>query len=214
VVVTALLGIGDREKLQTLPYTGIMPVTLFGVSALVARTGYTGELGYELYIPNQIAEHCWQALTETEHLAVVKPIGLGARDTLRLEACYLLYGNDMDEGVSPLEAGIGWATKIDKGDFIGRDALIKQKAEGLKRKIVAFKMNEDGIPRHDMPVYVNGNLAGKVTSGSVLPTLGGAGGMALLSAGVKEGDQIEIDVRGKRKLATVAKRPLYSPKVK
>ena len=212
--VTSILGATDKEKIKALPYAGIMSIQIFGVSALLARTGYTGEIGYELYVPNEIAEHCWVALLETEHLTGIKPIGLGARDTLRLEACYLLYGNDMDESVSPLEAGIGWATKIDKGEFIGKPMLVIQKAEGVKRKICAFKMNDDGIPRHDMQVYANGVLGGKVTSGSVLPTLGGAGGMALLSSSIKEGDQIEIDIRGKRKLATIAKRPLYSPKVK
>ena len=212
--VNAIVAKQEQPKLASLAYTGMMQVQLFGTSALIARTGYTGELGYELYIPNSIAEECWNALLATAPATGIKPVGLGARDTLRLEACYLLYGNDMDETVSPLEAGIGWATKLEKGDFIGRAVLMTQKNDGVKRKIYAFKMKEDGIPRHDMAVFINNTLVGKVTSGSFLPTLGGAGGMAILSSFVKEGDQIEIDIRGKRKLATVAKRPLYSPKVK
>lgn len=202
------------EQVKNLPYTHIMQTTIFGEKSLIARTGYTGEWGYEIYVPNKIARKTWMALLEHGPETGVKPIGLGARDTLRLEACYLLYGNDMNDSVSPLEAGISWATKLDKGDFIGRAALVKQKEAGLKRKMVAFKMVEDGIPRHGMPVQASNGRKGEVTSGSVLPTLGGAGGMALVDASLAEGDEFEIDVRGKMKKAKICKRPLYAAKVK
>ena len=143
-----------------------------------------------------------------------KPIGLGARDTLRLESCYLLYGNDMNDSVSPLEAGISWATKIDKGNFTGRDALVKQKSDGIKRKMVAFKMTEDGIPRHGMAVTSPHGKTGEVTSGSVLPTVGGAGGLALVDSSLTEGETIMIDIRGKHKNAVIVKKPLYTARVK
>ncbi len=204
-----------KSDIGSLAYTSITSATLFGKSCYIARTGYTGEWGYEIYLPNEIASQTWNSLLETSSETGAFAIGLGARDTLRLEACYLLYGNDMNESVSPLEAGIAWATKIDKGDFIGRAALIKQKEAGLTRRIVAFKMSEDGIPRHGMKIYsVAGEDVGEVTSGSVLPTVGGAGGMALVSSRYKEGDEFLVDIRNSKKRAIVVKRPLYVAKVK
>ena len=212
--VAALLSSGDTKRLEALAYTHIMTATIQGQKALVARTGYTGERGYELYLPNSVAHAVWDALLATASKTGVQPIGLGARDTLRLEACYLLYGNDMNDDVTPLEAGISWAVAIDKPDFIGKAALVKQKELGLPRSMFCFTMDE-GIPRHDMAVYKGSDLIGKVTSGSVLPTIGGAGGMALLDPKkVKVGDEVEVDVRGKRKLARLVKKPLYKPKVK
>lgn len=208
-----LLG-SAATQLKELPYTNIMQATIFGEKSLVARTGYTGEWGYEVYVPAAIANKVWMALLENGPKTGVKPIGLGARDTLRLEACYLLYGNDMNDTVSPLEAGIGWATKLDKGDFIGRPVLLKQKESGVKRKMVAFKMVEDGIPRHGMKVQASNGRTGEVTSGSVLPTVGGAGGMALVDATLSEGDEFEVDVRGSMKRAKIVKRPIYAARVK
>jgi len=197
-----------------LPYTHIMPVLIGGQPSLLARTGYTGEFGFEVYIPSSVAHQTWMTLLELSPKFGVKPIGLGARDTLRLEACYLLYGNDMNEEVSPLEAGISWATKLDKGDFIGKTALVNQKTVGIKRHIVAFKMLEDGIPRHGMKVFNEGKNIGDVTSGSVLPTVGGAGGMALVESSMKEGHEFLIDIRGVQRRARVVKRPLYAARTK
>ena len=212
--VGMLLGL-EAKSLETLDYMQIMPATFYGRASLLARTGYTGEWGYELYLPTDIITNVWVALLERTDQLGLLPIGLGARDTLRLEACYLLYGNDMNDEVSPLEAGIGWATKLDKGEFIGRGALIEQKSNSIERLVVAFKMEGDGIPRHDMDCFVGSDKIGKVTSGSVLPTVGGAGGLALLDPRkVKVGDTFEIDVRGKRKLARVVKKPLYNAKVR
>ncbi len=213
-VLLSLLSSADAEAMRQLPYTNIMTTNLYGKSALLARTGYTGEHGYEVYLPTSVAEQTWMALLEQSAKYGVRPIGLGARDTLRLEACYLLYGNDMNDEVTPLEAGISWATKMDKGDFIGREVLVAQKAAGLKRQMVAFKMIEDGIPRHGMKVLAGDTAAGEVTSGSVLPTVGGAGGMALVSTSLKEGDEFFIDIRGIKKRAKIVKRPIYAARTK
>ena len=209
----AILSTEDQKKIAALPYTHITEASFQGQKGFVARTGYTGEKGYEVYIPNSVAVSVFQELLEKTK---AKPIGLGARDTLRLEACYLLYGNDMDETVSPIEAGIAWAVRFEKGDFLGKAKMESQKAGTTEaRKMVAFKLEEDGIARHGMDVYVGDRKVGTVTSGSVLPTIGGSGGMALVAKDAGQiGDQVEIDIRGKRKLARLVKRPLYSAKVK
>jgi len=209
----ALLGLMSGDDLtrgQSLPYMGIMEIRLGSTTAYLARTGYTGELGFEIYLPIEKVGEVWSKFLAQ---SFVKPIGLGARDTLRLEACYLLYGNDMDDETSPLEAGIGWAVRWEKGDFVGREILEKQKSGQLTRKMFAFVMNEPGVPRAGMEIYLGERLIGRVTSGSVLPTVGGAGGMALLLAeSAKLGDKITIDIRGKRKEAHLVKRPLYVAK--
>lgn len=210
----AVIDPAERKSLEELPYTNIMSARISGAECLVARTGYTGEHGYEIYLPASHGVKAWSDLLATSPVTGIVPVGLGARDTLRLEACYLLYGNDMNEQTTPLEAGVAWAVKLAKPAFIGKDALVKQKTEGPRQKIVAFKMKEDGIPRHGMTIYWRGEPAGFVTSGSVLPTVGGAGGMAMVSSAIQESDEIEIDVRGKRKIAQVVKRPLYSAKTK
>ncbi len=213
--VEALIGAPDMGRFRAMKYMDIMSLKLFGTDAFLARTGYTGEHGYEIYMANEVAEKTWRALMETHNHSGIQPIGLGARDTLRLEACYLLYGNDMNETVSPLEAGISWAVKLAKGDFIGRDALVAQKEAGLKKGQFAFVMTEDGIPRSGMELFINGEKVGVVTSGSVLPTVGGAGGLALLDAGKAAlGEAVEVDIRGKRKLARLVEKPLYKAKVK
>lgn len=214
-VMKAVIPATELSGFQDLDYMQIRKITAFGSDMYVARTGYTGEWGYEIYLPNKAAVAVWDALLTTSEATGVCPIGLGARDTLRLEACYLLYGNDMNDSVTPLEAGIDWATRLDAADFIGKKSLIAQKAAGVTRKNFAFRMEADGIPRHDMQVYSGDQLVGVVTSGSVLPTVGGAGGMALLDPRkVKVDDIIEIDVRGKRKLARVTRKPLYKAKVR
>lgn len=212
--VLAVVDPGDRTKVEALPYTNITRAKFAGRECLVARTGYTGEHGYEIYLPASHAVTLWDSLLATAATTGIVPVGLGARDTLRLEACYLLYGNDMNDDTTPLEAGVAWAVKLAKPEFIGKEALVQQKSAGLKQKIVAFKMKEDGIPRHGMTVFWRGEPAGFVTSGSVLPTVGGAGGMAMVASTVVENEELEVDIRGKRKLATAVKRPLYSAKTK
>jgi len=172
-----------------------------GAEALVCGTGYTGEDGVEVLVEPETAPALWRALLETG----VKPAGLGARDTLRLEVCFHLYGNDMDEGRNPIEAGLGWVCKEDTG-FIGSDVVRRAREEGTAQKLVAFKIDGPGIARQGNPV-VDG---GEVTSGTMSPSLGVGIGMAYLPAErAAVGERFQIDVRGKLRSAIVAARPLY-----
>lgn len=210
--INELLGGLDQHH-SKLAYMDITEVKVDRDVCYLARTGYTGELGYEIYLPNAVATRVWQDLLACKSTKVL-PIGLGARDTLRLEACYLLYGNDMNDSVTPYEAGIAWAVRLNK-EFIGKAAIVDQKEKGIPRKIIAFRMEDKGIARQGMAVWKDGKQVGQITSGSMLPTCGFAGGMALVDhAAIGIGDTFEIDVRGKRKLAKAVKRPLYSAKVK
>lgn len=196
-----------------LAYTQIVELPFGERAAYLARTGYTGEKGYELYLPSEIASSVWDQML-TGNVAV-SPIGLGARDTLRLEACYLLYGNDINEKTTPLEAGIAWATKLDKKNFIGKDSLLADKKAGINRKLVAFKLEDKGVARSGMDVYIEGDRVGIVTSGSVLPTLGGSGGLAMIEISRSDIDTgLEIDIRGKMKSARIVKKPMYTAKTR
>lgn len=208
----ALLSLFPKDyhpTLEKLSYTHIVKLNFASHACYIARTGYTGEKGYELYLPNEVTIKAWRQLLELNGHLGIKPIGLGARDTLRLEACYLLYGNDMNEQVSPLEAGIAWAVKLEK-EFIGKNQLIVHKKDGVRKKIVAFKMIDSAIPRSHM-ILLNKDLKdiGHVTSGSILPTLGGAGGLAFVDSSLTIGSEIFVDVRGKNKLAHIVEKPLY-----
>lgn len=187
-----------------------------GQSFYVARTGYTGEKGYEVYMPKSLGSLFWKKVLMTEELTGIKPIGLGARDTLRLEACYPLYGQEMDESVSPLEIGIAWATRLNKAiPFVGHKAVSEQKEKGLERRLYAFNMLDSGIARSHMKVFQGGREIGAVTSGSVLPSLGERGGLALLKISLLDKNEpIEIDVRGKLKKAKITKKPMYQAKIK
>ena len=179
-----------------------------GMHSLIARTGYTGEDGFELYFDPGFAESIWNLLVGT---GKVTPAGLGARDTLRLEMGMALYGNDIDDTVTPLEANLAWLTKLNKGDFVGRDALVKQKEKGLTKRLVGFTVDDGrSIARHGYPVYYEGKPSGDVKSGTMSPSLNVPIGTAYLPiAGTKEGSKLEIDVRGKRAGATVVKPPFY-----
>ena len=173
----------------------------------ISRTGYTGEDGFELYSPAEHAEKIWNALTASGE---VTPAGLGARDSLRLEMGMALYGNDLDDTTTPLEASLGWLVKMKKGDFVGRDALAKQKEQGLKRKLVGFTTAERAFPRHGYPVFVDGKSSGEVRSGTLSPTLGIPIGTAYVPpASAAEGSPLEIEIRGKRVPASVQKMPFY-----
>jgi aminomethyltransferase len=178
-----------------------------GVPCTISRTGYTGEDGFELYCPAERAGELWDALLATGRIT---PCGLGARDTLRLEMGMALYGNDIDDTTTPLEANLAWTVKLAKGDFVGREAIAAQKAAGVPRKLVGFTVAERAIPRHGHPVLVGGEPAGQVTSGTMSPSLGVAVGMCYVpAASAAEGTAVEIDVRGRRVPATVAKPPFY-----
>ncbi|HEX6626584.1 MAG TPA: glycine cleavage system aminomethyltransferase GcvT [Gemmatimonadaceae bacterium] len=182
--------------------------TVAGVEKVyISRTGYTGEDGFELYFASEHAPILWKALTESGE---VTPAGLGARDSLRLEMGMALYGNDIDDTTTPLEAGLSWLVKLKKGDFVGRDALVKQKEQGIPRKLVGFTTTERSFPRHGYPVFVNGAPSGEVRSGTMSPTLGIPIGTAYVpSASSAEGSALEIEIRGKRVPATVVKMPFY-----
>ncbi|MBD0335097.1 MAG: glycine cleavage system aminomethyltransferase GcvT [Cyanobacteria bacterium Co-bin13] len=181
--------------------------TLLGQPAFLARTGYTGEDGFEIMLPPAAAQALWTALLETG----VMPCGLGARDTLRLEAAMPLYGQDISDGTTPLEAGLGWLVHLDrKGDFIGRAALEQQKAHGVSRRLVGLQMTGRNIARHDYPVLQNGSLVGQITSGTLGPTLGYPVALAYVSAALaKVGQALEVEIRGKEYPAMVVKRPFY-----
>jgi len=178
--------------------------------ATISRTGYTGEDGFELFVSPQSAESVWSAVLDAGRAAGVRPVGLGARDTLRLEAAMRLYGNDIDETTSVLEAGLGWVVGWDKPVFNGRDALVRQKAEGASRKLVGFEMVERGIARHGYEVYIGSEKVGAVTSGTLTPYLKKAIGMAYVPVVASTpGTEIAIAVRDRRVAARVVKMPFY-----
>ncbi|MBD3387921.1 MAG: glycine cleavage system aminomethyltransferase GcvT [Candidatus Altiarchaeales archaeon] len=178
------------------------------VKAVVSRTGYTGEDGFEIYVKSDDAEETWDILMEAGEKQGLHPIGLGARDTLRLEAGLMLYGNDIDETTTPLEATIGWTVKFDKRDFIGRDELLRQHADGLEKKLVGFEVEGKAVAREGYKVYNADGESGHVTSGSYSPTLKRNIGLAYVKAEDSElGSGIEVEVREKRYKAKVVNLP-------
>jgi aminomethyltransferase len=183
-----------------------------GRPAWIARTGYTGEDGFEIFCSAADATALWDVLVDAAGKVGGSPVGLGARDTLRLEARLSLYGNDLTETTSPLEAGLGWVVKLDRADFIGKEALLRQRAEGLRRMLVGFEMRERGIARHGYAILdpSSGQRLGEVTSGTVGPTVGKNIGMGYVPVAYAEpGTRITIDCRGKPAQAEVVKGPFY-----
>jgi len=181
-----------------------------GARATISRTGYTGEDGFEIFVPPNVAERVWDAILESGRSVDIVPAGLGARDTLRLEASMRLYGNDMDESTTVLEAGLGWMIGWTNEQFIGRDALKKQKEAGVTKKLVGFEMIDRGIGRHGYQVVRDGRPVGVVTSGTQTPFLKKAIGMAYVPMDVsRPGSEIEIDVRGLALKARVVPMPFY-----
>jgi len=202
----------DGADPSSLPYYGFGTMRVLGVPALVSRTGYTGEDGFELYLAPGDAEKVMRGLLELGREDGVIPCGLGARDTLRLEAKMALYGNDIDDTVTPLEADLGWIVKMDKGDFVGRDALARQKAVGISRKLVGFEMVDRGIARHGYPALAP-HGRGVVTSGTHSPTLGRPIGLAMLPfEDTPVGTEFEAEIRGRGAKARVAPTPFYKRK--
>lgn len=181
---------------------------LAGAHMIISRTGYTGEPGFELYHSPEDSQKLWEKLFEAGKEYNIEPVGLGARDTLRLEMKYSLYGNDIDKTTNPIEAGLGWICKLDTDDFIAKDVLLKKKADKPERRLIAFKMIDRGIPRHGYTVQVNGSDAGVVTSGSMSPTLGYGIGMAYVKREFsKIGSEISILVRNRPLKAEIVKPP-------
>ena len=216
--LVALQGPAAREVLQQLTSIDLAALKYYwfthgevaGVRSTVSRTGYTGENGFEVFTPPQAAVKLWEAILEAGRGAGVIPAGLGARDTLRLEAAMRLYGNDIDDTTSILEADLEWIVGWAKPDFTGRAALAEQKARGLTRKLVGFEMVDRAIARHGHDVYVGGRKAGYVTSGTQTPFLKKAIGMAYAPIDHTEpGTEFEVDIRGRRARARVVPLPFY-----
>ncbi len=181
-----------------------------GIRATISRTGYTGEDGFEIFVAPQVAERVWDALLSTGEPFGVRPAGLGARDTLRLEAAMRLSGQDIDETTSVLEAGLGWVVGWEKADFVGRDALVRQRETGLSRRLVGLEMTGRGIARHGYTVYAGERAVGVVTSGTRTPFLEKAIGLAYVPIdGSEEGTEYHVDIRGRRIPACVVPLPFY-----
>lgn len=213
----ALQGPLTLKVLQSITDVDLAPIGYYyftwgkvdGVQCLIARTGYTGEDGFELYFEPRFAEQIWNTILEAGKGDVI-PVGLGARDTLRFEAGMPLYGHELSENITPLEAGLGRFVALEKRDFIGKEALVKQKQEGVPRKIIGFEMVDRGIPRSEYPVFQDGQEIGFVTSGTFSPTLEKNLGSALVKTEAAViGAEIQVDIRGKQKSARIIKRPFY-----
>ena len=202
-------------NLSRLSYFHALSTSLDGHQGLVCRTGYTGEDGFEILLDADRAPVVWETLLAAGQDVALRPVGLGARDTLRLEARYLLYGTDMDETTNPFEVGLGWLTKLDKGDFIGRQALQRRRAEGAQRRLVGFVMQERGVPRAQYRVVQDNQPIGTVTSGTMSPTLGQAIGTALVPrAHAKTGTEFAIEIRRQAIAARVVPPPFVPRRVK
>ena len=202
------------QKLTDIPlgeihYYWFVQGCLADVNMLISRTGYTGEPGFELYFENQYAEKIWDNVFEAGKEFDIEPIGLGARDSLRMEKKMCLYGNDIDQTTNPLEAGLGWITKLDKPDFIGKEMLLQVKKEGLKRRLVAFVLHDAGFPRQGVEIYKDDRQIGIVTSGTVSPVLEKGIGLGYVSTDFsKAGTLIELKIRDKMIPTEIVKPPI------
>ncbi len=217
----ALQGPQSREVLRALCPSAVetlkprqcVETDVLGARGVVSRTGYTGEVGYELYVPSNKAVAVWDRLMKAGETAGIKACGLGSRDLLRLEVGYLLYGNDMDEQTTPLEAGAAFAVDFTKGEFIGSQALLEQKEKGPAKRLVAFELLQKGVPRHEMKIIADGQSIGVVTSGNLSPRLQKGIGLGYVPAQFSApGAQFQIDIRGRLHPAVVVKLPFYKRK--
>jgi aminomethyltransferase len=199
----------ERDLSEVRPFRFVF-VEEVGGRFLVSRTGYTGEDGFEIYLSPEQAPGLWERILAAGEQQGVMPVGLGARDTLRLEAALCLYGQDIDDSVTPLEAGVGFIVKLDKGDFVGRDVLLRQKTEGVSRKLSGFAVTGRGIARPGHPVHRDGAAVGEVTSGTHSPTLGRAIGLTYLPVEAREpGTPLTVVIRGSEVAAEVVSIPFY-----
>jgi aminomethyltransferase len=199
-----------KVNLSALRSYRFAPGEVAGIACLVARTGYTGEDGFELFCPPDRAAKLWDTLVDAGKPEGIQPAGLGCRDSLRLEMAYRLYGSDMDDSTTPLEAGLAWVVKLDKGEFVGRAALVKQKEQGLAKKLVGFVLTDPGIARHGYAVLQDGKPVGAVTSGTRSPSLGTSIGLAYVPPALAaEGSTLAVDIRGRAAAAKVVKTPFY-----
>lgn len=206
-----ILGKITEADLAGLVYYRFYPkVDIGGCQVLLSRTGYTGEDGFEIYCTPEDGVKLWDELLKVGMQLGLQPAGLGARDTLRFEACLPLYGHEMSAEITPVEAGVGMFVKVDKDAFNGKDALKAQKEQGAERKVMGFEMTGRGIARADYPVYADGKQVGKVTTGSPAPTIGKNLGLALIEKEYANKDQeIFIEIRGKQIAAKIIAKPFY-----
>jgi len=215
LAVQGPLSLRTLTRLTTADLAGIgyyhfVRGTLAGVDMVISRTGYTGELGFELYFPSDpsLGERVWNAVMDAGKESGIGPVGLGARDTLRLEMGFCLYGNDIDKTTNPLEAGLGWITKLDKGDFIGRTSIMNAKEIGLKRRLVGFALNDKAFPRHGYTIRAGGSDVGTVTSGTFSPSLDKGIGMGYVASGLTaQGTPVSIVIRNREIPAAVVQTP-------
>lgn len=199
-----------RMHLAAIKYYWFARGELAGVPVFISRTGYTGEDGFEIGFPAAHSQKIWNAIFDAGKPFAIEPIGLGARDTLRLEMKFCLYGNDIDQTTLPIEAGLGWITKLDKGDFIGREPIAKMKAAGIPRTLVGFAVEGRAIARHGYPILKDGRQVGYVTSGTFSPSLEKAIGLGYVEVGHSAvGTEISIDARGRLAGARIVKTPFY-----
>ncbi|AKU89808.1 glycine cleavage system aminomethyltransferase GcvT [Vulgatibacter incomptus] len=208
-------AIGILQKLtsadlQAIAFFRFAEIEVDGKPVIAARTGYTGEDGFEIFCRPGDATDLWEAILAAGKDEGLMPAGLGARDSLRTESKLALYGNDIDDEHTPLEASLGWIVKLDKPGFIGKEALVRQKADGVKRKLIGFELTERGIPRHGYPILSNGQPVGVVTSGTMSPTLQKPIGIGYVPPELaSEGSTFEVEIRGKPVAARVVKTPFY-----
>ena len=207
---TVLQELTDLD-LSLIQYYGFIFGNVNGTRGLISRTGYTGEDGFEIYIPVEEAPSIWDRLFQVGKPFEIMAAGLAARNTLRLEVAYCLYGHEIDETTTPWEAGLGWIVRLGKGKFIGHDTLEKLKEEGKQRKLAGFEMVERGIARDHYPVIVDGTEVGQVTSGSFAPSLKKSVGLVCLPIdNAQIGQPLEVEIRGKRVQAKVVETPFYN----
>jgi aminomethyltransferase len=215
----ALQGPSSRDVLRpladvdvdTVKYYRFVEGSVDGIPATIAGTGYTGEDGFELYVAAADAVGLWRALLEVGKRVGLVPVGLGARDSLRLEMGYALYGNELDADHTPLEAGLGWITKLDKPDFLGRDGIVRQKQDGVPRRLVGLLLGERAFPRHGYDVLAAGERVGVVTSGTLSPSLGRGIALAYVPPELaKPGTALQVDARGRALDAVVTRPPFYT----
>ncbi len=214
----ALQGPKAEEILRRLTYVDLAGLGYYhftegrvaGIRSVISRTGYTGEDGFELFVEAERGPDLWEELMAVGEALGLRPCGLGARDTLRLEMGYALYGQDIDDSTNPLEAGLGWITRLDKGEFIGREAIWREREVGLKTTLAAFVAGERGVPRHEYPILHHGKTVGTVTSGTMSPSLKMGIGLGYLPREVAEaGSEIVIKVRDRDLPAVVVTTPFY-----
>lgn len=205
-----ILQKGSGHSLEALKLRQCLEGQLFGVSCLISRTGYTGEFGYELYVPANYVRRVWENLIEAGTIDGLKLAGLGARDLLRLDMGYFLYGNDLTENTTPIEAGVEWLVAWDKGPFVGHEILRQQKEHGALKRLIAFELLEKAVPRHGMKIFKDDSEIGQVASGNLSPILQKGIGLAYVKPYSSNfGDLFDVEIRNRRVPAHVVKLPFY-----